>query len=76
MVKVEAYVDGDGVTTNTHIEGVGEDIFIETLTLISTLMNGIKQESIELHAMILMSIANDTSILRGDTSSEDRREMN
>lgn len=76
MIKVEAKVKGDGVDVSSHVEGRGEDIMAEALSIIESLMSGIKAESRELHAMMIALIAQNSSILLGEIPKEDRREMN
>lgn len=77
-IKAEAKAaEGEvtGVETSVEVKGYGEDIVSEAIAAIKGLIINLKGTDEKLHMMVLLIIANDSSILRGDEDeSEDSKE--
>ena len=77
-IKAEAKATDNevmGVETSVGVKGYGEDIVSEAIAVIQGLMANLKETDEKLHMMVLLIIANDPNILRGEKDeSEDDKE--
>lgn len=72
MVQIKGTIDREkeGTHLELSVEGTGEDILIETLSIIQALMSDLKRNSHTLHLIAVQTIADNPNILLGDDEDE------
>ena len=75
MIEVKAkncIKDGDeGVSITTHLEGSGKDLIAEAVSIIESLMRGLKRQAPGLHILAMKVIAENPWILTGEGCDEE-----
>ena len=73
MVSVKSKSDKErgGCELSISIEGYGEDILYEAISVVKGVMGSLKEESKALHLLAIKAIADDPTILIGDEEDDD-----
>lgn len=71
MIEIRINTIDEGVESEMRIEGVGEDLIIEALTTIGTVVKNIRNTSEDMYAAMLHIMAHSPEILRGEMGKDE-----